>query len=327
MAEDYYKTLGVSRNASQGDIQKAYRELARKYHPDLNPNNAAAKQKFQEVQKAFDVLNDSEKREMYDRYGSAFESMGGGPGRGDPQWGAAGPSQFHFEDIDLSQVFGGGFGGGEGLGGGGGGGFTDFFRQFQQGGPQAGARSAGPSVRRGGDIRHEIEVPFAVAATGGEVQVTVHRRTGRTETISVKIPAGIEDGKKIRVRGQGDAGRGGVRGDILLTVHVAPHPSFTRRGNNLLVKVPVTLEEAAEGAKVDVPTPRGTVSLRVPPGTSSGTKLRVKGHGVDPQRGSPGDLLAEIQIVMPSGLSEEDRAAIGQISRKYPQDPRADLRW
>ena len=321
MAKDYYKTLGVSRDASQAGIQKAYRDLARKYHPDLNPDDEAAKDKFQEVQTAFDVLNDTEKREMYDRYGSAFEAMGSGGGRGGAQWGAAGPGQFHFEDVDLGQVFGEGFSGDFG------GGLGDIFRQFRQGGTRADARSTSSSARKGGDIHHEIEIPFGVSITGGDVQVTVHRRTGKKETIAVKVPQGIEDGKKIRVRGQGDAGRGGARGDILLTVRVAPHPSFTRRGNNLLVKVPVTLAEAADGAKVDVPTPRGTVALRVPPGTSSGAKLRIKGHGVEPHRGRSGDLLAEVQIVMPEGLREEDRATIRQISQKYPQDPRADLGW
>ncbi len=322
MTEDYYKTLGVSRDASQADIQRAYRNLARKYHPDLNPDDKSAKDKFQKVQKAFDVLNDSEKREMYDRYGSAFESMGAGAGRGDPKWGAGSPGQFNFEDIDLGQIFGQGFGGNVGEGA-----FGDIFRQFRQAKPRGGSRPGTAPPRKGVDIHHEIEIPLSVAVTGGEVQVTVHRRTGKTETLAVKIPPGIEDGKKIRVRGQGDAGRDGTRGDILLAVHVAPHPSFQRRGNNLLVKAPVTLAEAAGGAKVDVPTPRGTVAVRVPPETSSGAKLRVKGHGVAPRGGSPGDLLVEIQIVLPQGLSEQDRETLCQISQKYPQNPRAQLAW
>ena len=160
------------------------------------------------------------------------------------------------------------------------------------------------------------------------MQITVERPTGKTETLAVKIPAGIEDGKKIRIRGQGQpAPRGGTPGDILITIHVAPHPYFQRRGNHLLVRVPVTLGEAVGGAKVDLPTPRGTVTLSVPPGTSSGTKLRVKGHGVTPKNGPPGDLLAEIQIVLPKQLSDADRQAIRQIDQRYSQDPRKDLRW
>ena len=173
-----------------------------------------------------------------------------------------------------------------------------------------------------------LQIPFVTATTGGEVQITVQRPKGKTETLAVKIPAGIEDGKKIRIRGQGQpARRGGTPGDILITIHVAPHAYFQRRGNHLLVRVPVTLGEAVGGAKIDLPTPRGTVTLSVPPGTSSGTKLRVKGHGVTPKNGPPGDLLAEIQIVLPKELSDADRQAIRQIDQRYSQDPRKDLRW
>jgi len=320
MAEDYYKTLGVRRNASQAEIQRAYRELARKYHPDLNPDDKTAKSKFQQIQNAFDVLNDSEKREMYDRYGSTFETAGGrGPQPGAP-WGT-GPGGVRFEDIDLSQFFGEQFGG-ESAGG-----FGEFFSRFRRaaGGPQ---QTTTAGRRRGADVQHEIQIPFQTSITGGEVQIGVQRQTGKTETISVKIPAGIEDGKKIRVRGQGEPGpRRGTPGDILLTIRVAPHPAFQRRGNHLLVRLPVTLAEAALGAKVDVPTPRGTVSLRVPPGSSSGTKLRVKGHGVSPKSGPPGDLLAEIQILLPKDLDEKDRETIRELDRRHHVDPRAALKW
>jgi DnaJ-class molecular chaperone len=316
MADDYYKILGVARNASQTEIEKAYRDLARKYHPDLNPDDKAAKEMFQQVQRAFDVLGDAEKRELYDRYGASFETMGAGAGHG------GGPGGFHFEDFDLGQFFGERFGPGVGpdLG--------DIFRQFRQGGPRPGPGATAAPPGRGGDIHHAVDVPFGIAIGGGEVHVTIHRRTGKSETIAVKIPPGIEDGKKIRVRGQGDTPMGGgSRGDILLTVHVAPHPCFQRRGNNLHVRVPVTLAEAALGAKVDIPTPRGTVALRVPPGTSSGAKLRVKGHGVAPRNGSPGDLLAEIQIVLPKTLDDEEREAIRWIGNRHPQNPRGNLRW
>lgn len=156
----------------------------------------------------------------------------------------------------------------------------------------------------------------------------MQRPNGKTETLAVKIPAGIEEGKKIRVRGQGQpAGRNGTPGDILITIHVDPHPYFQRRDNHLLVRVPVTLGEAVAGAKVDVPTPQGTVSLHVPAGTSSGAKLRVKGHGVTPKNGTPGDLLAEIQIVLPKQMNEADRKTIREIDHRYTQNPRKDLRW
>ncbi|MCR4411403.1 MAG: HSP40/DnaJ peptide-binding protein, partial [Thermoguttaceae bacterium] len=145
--------------------------------------------------------------------------------------------------------------------------------------------------------------------------------------IAVKIPPGIEDGKRIRLRGQGERTAGGAAGDLLLTVRVEPHPFFQRKGNNLIVRVPVTLAEAALGGRVDVPTPKGVVSLHVPPGTSSGQKLRVKGHGVAVKDGPPGDLLAEIQIVLPKQLDDAAREAIRQIDARHPFDPRANLRW
>ncbi len=334
-AEDYYNVLGVPKNASQADIQKAYRKLARKYHPDMNPDDKTAKKKFQKVQAAFDVLNNPEKREMYDRYGSSFETRGaGGEPQGAQSWswspgagGGPGPGGFNVEDIDLSQFLGERFGQ-EGAGGAGG--VGDIFGQFRRAAgkfrkPGGGGGGAPP---RGGDLRQDIQIPFNTAVTGGEVQLIVERPGGKTETIAVKIPQGIEDGKKIRIRGHGQpVARGGTPGDILLTVHVLPHPWFHRRGNHLHVRVPVTLGEAAAGAKVDVPTPRGIVTLSVPPGTSSGAKLRVKGHGVAPKNGTPGDLLAEILIVLPKDLSKADREAIHEIDKHYIQNPRGELRW
>ncbi len=321
MAEDYYKTLGLQRDASQDEIRKAYRELARKYHPDMNPDDKTAKTKFQEVQTAFDVLDDAEKREMYDRYGSSFETYGGGQ-QGGANWGGQpGGGGFRFEDIDLEQVFGGRFGGAPG------GGFADMFGQ-SAGGPRAGGRKRARRPSRGADVQHELTIPFNMAVTGGEVEIGLKRRSGKSETISVKIPSGIEEGKKIRLRGQGEpAAQGGTPGDLLLTVRVSAHPCFRRQGNQLHVKLPVTLAEAALGAKVDVPTPKGTVSLRVPPGTSSGTKLRIKAHGVAPAKGPAGDLLAEIQVVLPDKLDEESREMIRKIAEKSPSDPRTSVKW
>jgi DnaJ-class molecular chaperone len=315
MATDYYATLGVSRTASQDEIQKAYRKLARKYHPDKNPDDATAKKKFQEVQSAFEVLSDEEKRKRYDQFGADFESIGAGRGAGDgPQWRyttSSGPQTYPFDINDL-------FGGGEETSGGG---FSDLFRQF--GGGRA--RRA-PRTARGNDLRHELTVPFATSVLGGEAALMVQRRDGNVESIKVKIPAGIEEGKKIRLRGQGEPGEGnGPAGDILLTIHVSPHPQFRRVGSRLEVRVPVTLAEATQGAKVDVPTPQGTITLTVPPNTSSGKKLRVKGHGI--KTNPPGDLFAEIQIVLPENLSTTDRQTLAEVSGRYPQNPRSELRW
>jgi DnaJ-class molecular chaperone len=339
MAEDYYKTLGVAKNASQAEIQKAYYDLAKKYHPDKNPDDKTAKKKFQQVQAAFDVLSNAEKREMYDRYGSSFETRGaGGPGGpGGPQytynWGGGpgagfGGANAGPEDFDFSQFFGERFGAGAPEGDAGPGGFADLFKQFRRGGSGGRAAKGAGAAKKGEDLLHELQIPFSTAVMGGEVSFTVQRPSGKVDTISVKIPPGIEDGKKIRVRGQGGAtGRGGTPGDIVLTIRPQPHSFYQRRGNNLLVRVPVTLGEASQGAKIDVPTPHGTVSLQVPPGTSSGTKLRVKGQGVTPKNAPPGDLLAEVQIVLPKNLSETDRETLKQIDSRYSQEPRKDLRW
>jgi DnaJ-class molecular chaperone len=325
MAEDYYKTLGVARDASAADIQKAYRKLARKYHPDLNPDDNTAKARFQEVQQAFDVLNDPSKRELYDRYGSSFESMGaggGGPRGGRAAW-STGPGG---EEIDISQLFGERYGGDDPTGM-----FGDIFNQFRRAGGRGRPAQARQAPARGADMTAELEIPFHTAVMGGEAQISLRRQDGRVETLGVKIPAGIDEGKKIRLRGKGEEVQGGTAGDILITIHVAPHPWFTRHGNDLDVRVPVTLAEAALGAKVDVPTPRGTISLRVPPGTSSGKKLRVKGHGVAPAGREPGDLYAEIQIVLPAPLDDECLELLKKLdehaAKAHPQQPRRDLRW
>ena len=313
MAKDPYATLGVQRDASPEDIQKAYRKLARKYHPDMNPDDASAKTKFQEVQSAFEVLSDPDKRQRYDQFGNADDTMHRGPGQ--QRWTYSTGPQTH--PYDLNDLFGGG--GEESVGG-----FADLFKQFRRG---AGAQRPTPPAR-GADLKHELAVPFATAVLGGEAALSVRRANGNVETIKLKIPAGIGDGKKIRLRGQGEPGEAGApAGDILVTVRTSPHPYFRRTGTRLDVRVPVTLAEATLGAKVDVPTPNGTITLSVPPGTSSGTKLRVKGRGVQPKNAPAGDLFAEIQIVLPDHLSEQEREQLAAISSAHPQQPRAELRW
>ena len=323
MAEDYYKTLGVSRSASQDDIRKAYFDLARKFHPDKNPEKDA-KKKFQKIQAAFDVLNDPQKRELYDRYGSSFEAMGAGGPRG-PGQGPFGPGQApaarrasRMSISASSSATSSAPKGGPDL--------SDIFNQFRR--TTGRSRKQGSARRRGSDIEHEMTVPFQTGVTGGEVQIRLELPSGKAETLTVKIPAGIEESKKIRLRGQGEpAPSGGTPGDLLITIDLAPHPCFQRKGDNLLVRVPVTLGEAALGAKIELPTPKGTVTLRVPPATSSGTKLRIKGHGVVSKSRPPGDLLAEIQIMLPKDLDDADRKAIEAIQRKHEMHPRADLRW
>jgi curved DNA-binding protein len=315
MADDYYATLGVARGASAEEIKKAYRKLARENHPDLHPDDPKAKEKFQQVQNAFDVLNDPKKRELFDRYGSAYESMGGGP-QGARPWPGGGPRGGEAHEVNFEDLFGGG----------GGGGFADLFKQFGNRGGRGGNRR--PMPEEGADLEHELSIPFASAILGGEAQIAVQRGDGRTETIRVKIPAGIEDGKKIRLRGQGEPGaNGGQAGDILIRVAIAPHPQFRRFGKRLEVSVPITLAEAVAGGKIDVPTPHGTITLTVPPGSSSGRKLRVKGQGVKSGSGEPGDLFAELEIVIPKHLSDEDRQQLTEIAQRYNENPRTELRW
>ena len=172
----------------------------------------------------------------------------------------------------------------------------------------------------------EVTVPFASAVNGGEVQLGLDRGKGQVETIVVKIPPGIDDGKVMRLRGKGEPGGRGAAGDLLLTIRVAPHPFFTRKGNDLYVRLPVALGEAVAGGSIDVPTPQGVVSLHIPPGTSSGKRLRVKGHGV-PAKAGAGDLFAEVLIVLPADMTEADREAIRAIDAKTPSNPRQNLRW
>ena len=318
MADDHYQTLGVPRTASAEDIRKAYRELARKYHPDLHPDDTSAKEKFKQVQAAFATLNDHSKREMYDRYGSAFEGVagGGGPRRGPGGGGAAGANPFGGgSEIDLESLFGGG-------------GFADLFGGG--GGGKSRARRKVPK-QAGEDITARIVVPFRMAIDGGKTDVKIERG-GTGETISVTIPQGVPDGARMRLRGQGMPGSGGGQtGDLLLEVGIEEHPVYRRDGDTLEVTLPISLAEAVEGAKVDVPTPWGVIALRIPPLTSSGRKLRAAGMGVRHANGHKGDLIAEVQIVLPATIPSADvvqqlLAAAREAGAGAP-DPRALLKW
>jgi len=329
MADDYYQVLGLSRSASADEIHKAHKKLARKYHPDLHEDadpkeKKRAKEQFQKAQQAYEVLSDPEKRKMYDQFGPEFERMGGGGnpfgggGGGGNPFGGAGGGQ-----MDFSQLFGGG--GMEdilrqmgGMGGGGAGGGSPF------GGRQGGGTPAQPQA-----VEQEITVPFSVAVQGGQHQVSFQRRNGKVDNITVKIPQGIESGKKIRLRGQGQsAARGGPRGDLLIIVKVASHPSFSRSGLNLNVTVPISVMEAVEGAKVDLPTPHGTVALSVPPGTSSGKSLRLKGMGVRKEGGLKGDLIATLQIHLPEEVSKSELELISKLGGEWAEvEARSKIVW
>jgi molecular chaperone DnaJ len=331
--KDFYATLGVPKDASAGDIKKAYRKLARTLHPDANPD-PAAEQRFKEVGEAYAVLSDPEKREQYD----AVRAMAGGarfaPG--------AGGSSAGFEDL-FGGLFSGGHGGpggqrvrfttgapGGGAGGGAGGvppGFEDLLGGLFGGG---GAGPAGYSQygaprgpRRGADVQATTTLPFRDAVTGS----TVTLRTADGRTVTARIPAGVKDGQKIRLRGKGEAGDDGApAGDLVISVDVAPHPVFSRSGNDLRVTLPVTFGEAALGAEVQVPTLDGApVRLKVPAGTPSGRTLRVRGRGVRTAKGT-GDLLVTVQVVVPQRLDDDARRAVEAFTAATGgADPRAEL--
>jgi DnaJ-class molecular chaperone len=331
MSKDYYKLLEVSKTASPEEIQKSYRRLARKYHPDLNPDDKSAQQKFKDIQHAYDVLNDPEKRRMYDQMGPDFERMGpGGPfpgggaggfeqmfGGGGGGGGGAGPGGFGFGSIDeLFQQFAGG-----GRGGGGGG----------RAGGKRGGGSRGPS--KGADLRVQLTVPFNTAVLGGSASISV-QRGNKEESIQVRIPSGVLPGTKMRLREQGNSGEGGgPNGDLIVELDVAPHPFFQRNGFNLELRLPISLKEALLGATIDIPTPSGTVALKVPPGSSAGKKLRVKAQGVHDSKGNVGDLYVELQIKLPTKLREVEQTpqvlkdAAEAVEKMYDEPLRGDLRW
>ena len=310
-ADDYYQTLGVSKTATQDEIHKAYMQLAKKHHPDLNPNDPKAKEKFQKIQEAHDVLKDEEKRQVYDRFGVPPDQMGSGGGQGPFQWsfggGAPGrKANFQFDGLnpeDILRMFGGG-------GGFGGASPNEFF--------QAGRRPT-----RGRDIEQTLTIPFALSITGGKTDVRVGG-----QTVAVTIPPGFVDGKKIRLPGLGETDpHGGGSGNLLLTIHVNEHPCFSRRENNLYVDVPVSLKEAVFGTKIDIPTPKGSVTLSIPAGASSGMKLRIKQCGVALPSGGVGDLFAIVQIVLPKKWSEADQSLLKQLQTELPEPVRAKLQW
>jgi molecular chaperone DnaJ len=352
--ESYYETLGVAKNASADELKKAYRKLAREYHPDRNPGNEEAERKFKEVQAAYDVLSDPEKRKQYDAFGSTN--------------GRPGPTNVDFGDFDLGDIFGGLFGSGRGRG-----------RQQAQRG------------QRGSDVEVEVRISFEDALKGLQTTVPVtlelachtchgtgaapgtapkrcpncegsgvvatsqglfalqqpcpvcrgngtivdtpcptchgSGRERRTKRYTVRIPAGVKDGTKIKLKGKGEAGWGGApAGDLFVVTRVEPSKLYERRGDDLVLDVPVTFSEAALGATVEIPTPEGRVSLKVPSGSQDGKLLRVKHRGAPKLNASgKGDLLARLRISVPSKLSKAEREALEGLDKASKSNPRERL--
>ena len=301
-----YSVLGVSRDADEESIKKAYKRLARKYHPDVS-KEPDADERFKEVNAAFDILKDPEKKRMYDTFGTT-EGPPPGFGGGGPGFGPGGPGgpfgggfESHFEGggVDLEDVLS---------------------SMFGAGGPGFGRRTA-----RGRDQRTTLDLDPMLAITGGETTVVVARGGGQRDTLRVRIPAGVEDGKSLRLRGQGaPPPGGGPAGDLLITLRIPEHPLLRRRGRDLELDVPITVGEAVNGAEVVVPTPTGDVRVRVPAGASNGQKLRLRGRGVQADEGK-GDLYLILRPELPPVEGEGARAAIDALEQLYPGPVRAGL--
>ena len=293
---DLYQQLGLKRGASEAEVKKAYRSLAKQLHPDRNKDNPKAAERFAKVTQAYDILSDKDRRAKYDRgeideegnprmpFGAGF---GGGRSRG-PASGPGGgndgfPGGFDANTADLSDLFEGLFGAATGGARRGGGGFGGFGRR-------------GQAARKGADAAYRLKVPFLDAATLKTQRVTL----SSGKTVDLKLPNGVDSGTRIRLAGQGQPGPGG-NGDAIVTIEVASHPFFTREGRDIRLTLPVTLKEAVLGAKVKAPTPEGAVMLTVPKGTSSGKVLRLKGKGFTDKTGKRGDLLVTLTVDVPSG--------------------------
>jgi molecular chaperone DnaJ len=380
--QDYYELLGVPRKASVKELRGAYRKLARKYHPDLNPGDKSAEEKFKQIQEAYDVLSDTKKRQMYDQFGFNVPGQGGAAPQGAGYGGA--PEDIHFDFGGFD--FGGGAGGGAGAGGGGTS-FRDLFSQFFR---SQNAAQQGVGEEPGTDLEYQIDITFAEAMRGtvkklsftrldvcnvchgsgvepGEAKVcptcggtghvtqtsgkmrfqvncsrcggsgrlhTICKNCGgegrvpRMETIDVRIPPGAHTGSRVRVAGYGNAGTsGGPPGDLYIITRVQPHPFFDRRGDDLYTAVPVTVTEASLGAKVEVPTIDGRAQVRIPPGTNSGKKLRLREKGAPSSRqpGKRGDQIIEVQVVVPKPEDERVRNLLKELSKIDPEDPRKEL--
>ncbi|HJZ58671.1 MAG TPA: J domain-containing protein [Gemmataceae bacterium] len=308
MPRDPYEVLGVSRSASAEEIQKAYRKLSKKYHPDRNPGDKQAEASYKEVQSAYEILGDPKRKQQFDQFGFAGPSPGAGgfPGGGFPEGGFSG-GNVNVDPQMAEELFK------HFTGGSGGGGFGFDLGDLLGGGRRRtkGGRSRRPTAE---PLESEVTVPFEVAANGGSVAIEIDGRR-----IDVKVPAGIEEGKKLRVPAEATGSA-----DVLLRVKVAPHPYFRREGNDIYLDVPISLPEAVLGGKVEVPTLDGTrLEVKVPPGTSSGAKLRLRGRGI-----KGGDQYLVFKVVVPSGaVDEKSRHLIEEFARLHPQHPRANTAW
>src|SRR3954452_24698442 len=323
---DYYQTLGVAKTASDKEIKQAYRKLARKHHPDVNPGDKTAEARFKEINEAYEVLGDPEKRKKYDELGAnwrmyeqAQQQGAGFPGGGNnPFTGGAwninvgGPGGYRtMTEEEMHELFGN-----EDP-------FSDFFRTFfGGGGPReaAGGRARqgrAPRTQKGRDIEHEVELTLEEAYHGATRRISI-KQGGHARSVDVRIPVGVKDGSRVRAAGEGESGsNGGASGDLYLRVRIRPHPVFERKGTDLHAKVAVPVTTAVLGGEAQLPTVTGSVRLKIPETTQSGQVFRLKGHGM-PAVGKPddrGDLYATVEIQLPRSLSKEQRAQYEALAR------------
>lgn len=309
MADDPYKVLGVAREASADDIRKAYRKLAKEYHPDLHPGDAAAEARFKAVSAAYDLLGDDDKRARFDR--GEIDASGqekpeqqyyrhyADAGAGHPYHSTEGFADF----ADAGDVF------------------ADLFGHAR--GAQRGGRQGAAFRMRGGDARYSFTVDFLDAVNGAKQRINLPDGAA----LDLTIPAGVRDGQVLRLKGKGLAGvGGGPPGDALVEVHVRPHKLFRREGDDIQIELPITLGEAVQGAKIDVPTTNGTVSMTVPKGSNSGTRLRLKGKGVTAGKGKKhGDQYVTLKVILPDKPDEELVAFVERWENEHPYNPRAGM--
>jgi molecular chaperone DnaJ len=381
---DYYKTLGIERGASEDEVRKAYRKFARKYHPDLNPGDKAAEDRFKNVQEAYDVLGDKDKRASYDQYGFYSPNV---PGGGAPGGANQGPhvdfEGFNWDDFVNSQ--GGGGARGQAGGGSSGGGFRDIFSQFFGGRKEEAAHQP----EKGSDLEYGLNIDFWQALKGTQVRLSINRqevcevchgtgasggsnpvcpscsgsgqvtqmagamkfnltcprchgsgrlqnacpscggdgRKSTAEMVEVRIPAGVPGGSRLRVAGKGNAGTmGAPAGDLFITIRVESHPFFERKGDNIEIRVPITITEAGLGAKIEVPTVDGRAMLKIPQGTQNGQKFRMREKGVfSSRRNARGDQIVEVELRAPDVHNEKTRDLLRELAQVDASDPRAEI--